>query len=128
MKNLNQIRAQYALRAASNTAFSGKEGGQIVKKVPTMIRENGFIGALAFAIEKKGGYIKVFEVMLEHMRKDEVGVIHGDGVSDADKLLKYVCEGDSACLRAVTAEAMAYLSYLRRFATKGNSSDNNSNR
>ena len=119
MKNLNQIRAQYALRAASNTAFSGKEGGQIVKKVPTMIRENGFIGALAFAIEKKGGYIKVFEEMLKHLRDPRVCAVHNSDVDSIEKLLTYVCKGDSGRLREVTAESMAYLSYLRRFAAGG---------
>jgi len=127
MKNLNQIRAQYALRAAANKEFKGEKGGQVVKKVPTMIRENGFIGALAFAMEKKGGYIEVFEEMLKHLRDPRVGAIRSDTVSNAGKLLEYVCEGDSSRLREVTAESMAYLSYLRRFATKGDSSDNNSN-
>ena len=119
MKNLDQIRAQYAFDAATNKEFKGEDGGMVVKKIPTIIRENGFIGALAFALEKKKGYKKVFEEILCYLSDKRVGVIREANINSTENLLKYVCEGDSARLREVTAESMAYLSYLRRFATKG---------
>lgn len=48
---LEQIRAKIALDAAEKIG-TGSEGGRAVaKKVPTLIVQNGFLAALAFAIE-----------------------------------------------------------------------------
>ncbi len=50
-RNLEQIRAKIALDAAEKIG-TGSEGGRAVaKKVPAMIVQNGFLAALAFAIE-----------------------------------------------------------------------------
>ncbi len=121
MKNLDQIRAKNAYGASCNLQFKGENDGQVVKKIPTMIRENGFIGALAFAMEKQKGYIKVFDAILEHLRDPRVGAISDPTVDNSAKLMKYTCSGDASRLRDLTTESMAYLSYLRRFATKGES-------
>ncbi|NLX24631.1 MAG: type III-B CRISPR module-associated protein Cmr5 [Lentisphaerae bacterium] len=122
MKNLDQIRAANALNAAQGNTFKGVNDGGIVKKVPTMIRENGFLGALAFACEKgkenkpkNGDHHKVFEVILLHLK--DVAVVEVDG-SSVDALMAHVVDQSSAKLREITAQSMAYLSYLRRFASK----------
>ncbi|MCL1919752.1 MAG: type III-B CRISPR module-associated protein Cmr5 [Kiritimatiellaeota bacterium] len=107
MKNLEQIRAKNALAAKIGT---GKEGGEsVAKKVPTMIIENGFLGAYAFAIENGKGYLDVFNAVITHLT--EIGLVPpGKGT------VGHFCEMDANALRAVTAEAMAYLNYLRRLA------------
>ena len=107
MKNLEQIRAKNALNAKIGT---GKEGGEaIAKKVPAMIIENGFLGAYAFASETGKGYLDVFNAIISHLT--EVGLVPpGKGN------IMHFCELDANALRAVTAEAMAYLNYLRRLA------------
>ena len=127
MRNLDQIRAKNALRAANETHFRGAEGGSIVKKIPTMIRENGLLGALAFACEKNsqgkaksGDHHLVFEAVLLHLKDTEIKVVPETVGTSADDMLKYVAGVTSSELRAITDESMAYLSYLRRFAAGGN--------
>ena len=112
MKNLEQIRAKNALEAAENGSykFSGPGDGDIVKKVPTMIMENGLLAAMAFAVEdkNKSGYEDVFKACLKHL---SVG-------KEVKEYLSDLTTKDSSELRAVTSEIMAYLNYLRRFAKK----------
>jgi CRISPR type III-B/RAMP module-associated protein Cmr5 len=123
MKNMDQIRAENALKAAQSK-FTGAEGGGIVKKIPTMIRENGLLGALAFACEKKSGgkskngdHHKVFEKILLHLKDERVAVVPATVGPKADDLLAHAVDISSAELRAVTDESMAYLAFLRRFAS-----------
>jgi CRISPR type III-B/RAMP module-associated protein Cmr5 len=110
MKNLEQERAKNALEAANNQEykFAGASGGDIVKKVPTMIMDNGILAAMAFAVEdrNKSGYEDVFKASIRHL-----------GVNSSVKeFLHKLTMKDSSELRAVTSEIMAYLNYLRRFA------------
>ena len=130
MRNLEQIRAQNAF-AAKDTIGTGAGGGRAVaKKVPAQIITNGFLGALAFAIEnaankdgtideKKGGYYSVFQAIVTHLRTKELdlGVKAENPVDLFTELSKK--ETSAATLRMITAEAMAYLNYLRRFAKPG---------
>ena len=116
--NLEQYRAQLALSSADDIE-KGVGGGQAVaKKVPTMIRENGFLGALAFAVEKKSGnalknpaHASVFEAVRKYLVG--VGMVTA---SDTDGLMKDMSKESADKLRLVTAESIAYLNYLRRFA------------
>ena len=116
--NLEQYRAQLALSSADDIE-QGVGGGQAVaKKVPTMIRENGFLGALAFAVEKKSGnalknpaHASVFEAVRKYLVG--VGMVTA---SDTDGLMKDMSKESADKLRLVTAESIAYLNYLRRFA------------
>ena len=115
MKNLDQIRAKNALAARIGKGSGG--GESVAKKVPVMIRENGFIAAMAFAKEKskegkETGYKDVFDAIIVHLK--DIEQLHGLS-DDFDKFLAGLCEKDSVVLRAITAEAMAYLNYLRRF-------------
>lgn len=115
--NLEQIRAQNAFKAYTSGTFSGKNNGEVVKKIPTMIRENGFLGALAFAIEKKAGYEDAFLVIIEHLKNLE---LIGNNINNCDDFLKLLVSKPSGRLRRVTVETMAYLNYLRRFAKTEN--------
>lgn len=109
-QTLDQIRARNAINAKIGP---GREGGDAVaKKVPAMIRENGFIAAMTFAKEAGAGYKDVFESIIEHLHSIKQN--HGLP-KDFDGFMLGLCNRDSAVLRAVTAEAMAYLNYLRRF-------------
>ena len=118
MKNLDQIRAGNAIRHR-DAAVSGKEGGEVVKKVPTMIVGNGLLAAAAFAEEQKAdsGYRKVFEdCILPHLKTRQVGL--NVPAQDLRSFIEYLSASDSATLRAVTAETIAFLNYLRRFVKK----------
>jgi len=110
MKNLDQIRAKNALAARIGTGAEGSES--VAKKVPVMIRENGFIAAMSFAKEKGKGYADVFNAIIDHLK--DINQMHGIP-DNFDGFLDGLCKKDSVVLRAVTAEAMAYLNYLRRF-------------
>lgn len=122
MKNLDQIRAANALEAASGTKYRGAANGEVVKKVPTMIRENGILGALAFAIENDGksGHADVFRAVIHHLVDVRTPMSHASlsHESSPQELMKHLAAADAATLRAVTAESLAYLNYLRRFARK----------
>lgn len=123
MRNLEQIRAQNALLWADKIG-TGKEGGRAVaKKVPAMILSNGFIGALAFAIEdeNKSGYQSVFKAIIDHLQVSSM--TYGITATEPKEFLTKLCEKDSDTLRAITAEAMEYLNYLRRFAKPGRGED-----
>ena len=118
LRNLEQIRAKNAY-AARETVGTGKEGGRAVaKKVPAMIIANGFIGALAFAIEDDGGYLTVFKAVIKHLHDARLDC--GMKATEPAEFLDELCGRDADTLRAVTNEAMAYLNYLRRFAKPGN--------
>lgn len=113
MKNLEQIRAANALTAASNIR-SGREGGKVVKDIPHYIRNNGLLGAAAFAKETGKGYKDVFEEgIIKHLKDEEINLLN---TSSLDDFISKLGKSDSAKLRIVTNEAMAYLNYLRRFA------------
>jgi len=123
MKNLDQIRAANAIHH-KDTVFPGAEGGEVVKKVPTLIRDNGMLAAAAFAAEPKGeegkyknpGHKKVFDCIIEHLASDGVEILKKK--MQLEDFIQYLAAGDSAMLRNITAESMAYLNYLRRFARK----------
>ncbi len=109
-QNLDQIRALNAIKVKIGGGTDG--GANIAKKVPAMIRENGFIAAMAFAKETGAGYKDVFNAIILHLHD----IKQNHGLPDNfDGFLAGLCSKDSAVLRAVTAEAMAYLNYLRRF-------------
>lgn len=109
------------------------------KKVPTMVLDNGILAAAAFALEKNGKYADVFAAVVAHLADPEIALLDeprpqgdGDKVNLADpeialldeqrKQLKlenfidHLAGVSSDELRRITAEAMAYLNYLRRFA------------
>lgn len=123
IENLDQVRAINAFNACKNDCFRGKDGGEVVKKLPPMIRENGVLGALAFALNKKDrnaiGYAGAFTAITEHLKCLEK--VKANNVED---LQTELLGCPSIKLRDVTAETMLYLNYLRRFAQKKEKKDN----
>ncbi len=114
MNNLDLIRAKNALEACSSIG-NGANGGEAVKKVPSYIINNGLLAAAAFANENGVGYESVFKAIVKHL----VSIKRIDSIPESSEwLIKYLVRQDSAKLRDVTAETMAYLNYLRRFASK----------
>lgn len=112
MKNLDQIRAANAIEAARKK-MGAKENGEVVKKIPTMIRDNGILGALAFSKEAGAGYADCFMAIITHLRS-----IRASRAERLDDFLNELIEADSGEMRRITSEVMAYLNYLRRFAEK----------
>ena len=113
MRNLEQIRATNALEAAKNIGTGPNEGKNIAKKVPTQIRNNGLLGAAAFAQDSEKGYPDVMKAIIDHLRHNDIELTKAAGIKE---FITEIGQADSTQLRVVTAEAMAYLNYLRRFA------------
>lgn len=112
MKNFEQIRAKNALSRKIGTGTGG--GDSVAKKVPVMIRDNGIIAAAAFALETKAGYEDVFNAVIAHLADQDIKLLNTKMQLNA--FIDYLVSVDSDSLRAITAETMAYLNYLRRFA------------
>ena len=130
MQNYEQIRAKNALKAASSIGLGNEGGRAVAKKVPALIVQDGFLGALAFAIEKsnngkdkENGYGNTFKAIIRHLpevRKD-FGLCDG---GDLQSFLDKLCAQPPDVLRAITEESIAYLNYLRRFAKPGQNEEN----
>lgn len=124
-QNYEQIRAKNALAAAPGIGLGNEGGRAVAKKVPALIVQDGFLAALAFAIEKsnngedeKNGYGNAFKAIMKHL--PDVGKDYGlCGEKDLQKFLDGLCAEPADVLRAITEEAIAYLNYLRRFAEPG---------
>ena len=118
-QNLEQYRAMMALKSASDISKGNGGGKMVAKKVATQIRENGFLGALAFASEKKTTKEefknKAHQSVFEAIRKYLVG-IKLVSAKTTDEMMKDISSGTASELRIITAEAIAYMNYLRRFA------------
>ena len=119
MKNLEQIRASSAWKAAqSSQSFKGKDdGGNVAKSLPPLIMNHGLLQALAYATEKRGheprnqAENRIFGFLASHL--SDQGIVQD--CRDADGLLATLADSDSSVLRLATAEALAWLTYARRF-------------
>lgn len=125
MRNLEQLRAIHAYKSRNNIGEGKDGGGSVAKKVPALIISNGFLGALAFAIEDNGGYLTVFKAIIGYLQENKMS--YGIAAKEPKAFLEELCNKDAAVLRAITAEAMAYLNYLRRFAKCKEASDDRNN-
>jgi CRISPR/Cas system CMR-associated protein Cmr5 small subunit len=115
---MEQIRAHNALAAADTIKAGAGEGdpNAVCKKVPSLIINNGLLATAAFANEGKDGIQSVIHAIECHLQHKEVEIM-----PQGKTLLDWLSgqDADSALLRRVTSEAMAYLNYLRRFVKKG---------
>ena len=125
--NLDQLRGLNAFAMAEDVKRSTGGGQMTAKKVATQVRENGFLGALAFALERKkdggfknAGHQSVFETIRRHLLSAKRLSSECDST---DAMFEKVSEGSADELRAVTDETMAYMNYLRRFAKPGKDED-----
>jgi len=120
MKNLDQIRAHNALLHKNNIANS-QGGGDAISGFPMLVLTDGLLAALAFACENKHqergrkhpGEYTVATAIAEHLGSMENPITDSN---DADDLLAELAQSESdVLLRRATAEALAFLNYLKRF-------------
>jgi CRISPR/Cas system CMR-associated protein Cmr5 small subunit len=136
VKNLEQIRAKHALsfwnpagaekeKAAPPLAeVRGEAGGDVVSKLPALIMANGLLATLAFAKSKGNGYETLMVELCRFLCDPERRVLPDagplrQGESKLDRYIRLLADGaeaDSQRLQQATAEALAYLGYLKRFA------------
>ncbi|MGD9420749.1 MAG: type III-B CRISPR module-associated protein Cmr5 [Verrucomicrobiota bacterium JB025] len=112
--NIDQIRARNALDhhevKADKDGTNGKKEGDNLSGYPSLIINNGLIATLAFSVDKGGQHERIASAIASHL--NDRGVIKAD---NARSLRDALCRGESATLRQSTHEALAFLSYLKRF-------------
>lgn len=119
MKNLAQIRAANALKHGKK--FAGQKNGDVIKGFPMLILTNGLLAVGAMALEKKdNGSVKnqgandILAAIADHLQCPGVAITKA---KDARTLIDELVAADATLLRRATAETMAFLAYLKRFAT-----------
>ncbi|MGH8023374.1 MAG: type III-B CRISPR module-associated protein Cmr5 [Limisphaerales bacterium] len=113
-KNLEQIRAAAALEAAKSLSRSA------VNKLPALILQNGLLAAAAFCEaegdgENRKGMKGALDATATHLA--ERGQINGN-CNTVKGMIDDLTKGDSHSLQRATAEALAFIAYLKRFAPK----------
>jgi CRISPR-associated protein Cmr5 len=117
-QTLAQRRAANALSAARIPGMGhGQDGGNALSGFPMLIKIDGLLAACAFAVERKSknerkqrGACLIVDAIAEHLQS--LSIVDA---KTADDLVEELVRGDSALLRRSTAEALAFLNYLKRF-------------
>jgi CRISPR/Cas system CMR-associated protein Cmr5 small subunit len=119
MQNLEQIRARNVLAFAKSGRISGKEGGEVIKKIPPLILNHGLLATAAYSFTEKEGWQKVFDAIAQHLADADIAIVP-QTVNDRQSLMDFLTkkETTSETLKLATAEAMAWLQYARRFVKK----------
>lgn len=114
MKNLEQIRAAGALEPAKSL------DKKAVNKLPAMIMSNGLLATIAFCHAESSGNNRsqmgnALMATARHLAGQDLALA---GNADLMAFAKDLSERDSLHLQRATAEALAFIGYLRRFAKK----------
>ncbi|HVV00600.1 MAG TPA: type III-B CRISPR module-associated protein Cmr5 [Verrucomicrobiae bacterium] len=117
MKNLEQIRAANALAyAKAGVGTRGRQGGNVLKKLPALVMGNGLLAAGAFAYAQKtdSGWRTCFDHIAKHLSHNDIAITPGQ--DNLEKLMEFLsAKSDSQALKLATEETLAWLSYARRF-------------
>jgi CRISPR/Cas system CMR-associated protein Cmr5 small subunit len=117
MQNLEQIRAAAALPVAEKTTKAD------VNKLPAMIISNGLLAATAFANENEGTKRPEMAAVMNGVARHLANAVHGltvlKGCAGATNLVERLStQATSAELQRATAEALAFIGFVKRFAKK----------
>lgn len=116
MKNLEQVRANNALAAMEKypDISKGRGGGDALTGFPALIVGNGLLATFAFSLKNGGGHEAICNAIADHLADKEIALAKTSDPG-ARGLVKFLVQNDSSVLRLCTAEALAFLNYLRRF-------------
>jgi len=119
MKNLEQVRARNALVLSNKTTLQGKQGGEMIKKVPSLIINHGLLATIAFSYSEQDAWVTLFGAIAEHLADPEIAILPS-GCATRDQLMEHLTgkQATSELLKRATAETMAWLAYARRFVKK----------
>jgi len=112
-QTLEQERAGYAwecIREVKDRKYADKYGS-LARKTPPLVQTNGLGQTLAFLLSKARGQDNEHRALYGHLS----GWVTKQ-MSWKKSLMEEVVSRDSADYRRATAEAMAFLMWLRRFA------------
>jgi CRISPR/Cas system CMR-associated protein Cmr5 small subunit len=97
----------------------GQEGGDAISGFPMLIKTDGLLAAIAFALEvnkegrpKQEGANHIVTAIAKHLSSTGIPICEAKTARD---LVEELAAGDANKLRRATAEALSYLSYLKRF-------------
>ena len=122
MKTLSQIRSANALASSKMPGMGkGQKGGDAISGFPMLIKTDGLLAAAAFAVEsnregkpKQEGARLIVKAIATHLASKGIGICRAETAQD---LVEELSHGEAAKLRQATAEALAYLAYLKRYTT-----------
>jgi CRISPR/Cas system CMR-associated protein Cmr5 small subunit len=121
MQNLEQIRARNALRCAKEDGgrIAGPQGGEVIKKMPSLILNHGLLAAAAYAYTQKEGWQLLFNHIARHLADKDIDIVAAD-VTEHAGLMEYLTgpSASSETLKLATAETLAWLGYARRFVRR----------
>jgi CRISPR/Cas system CMR-associated protein Cmr5 small subunit len=120
MKTLAQIRAANALHSSKVPGMGrGQKGGDAISGFPMLIKTDGLLAAIAFSLEvnkegkpKQEGAHHIVTAIAKHLSTEGIEVCDARTARD---LVDELSGDDASKLRRATAEALAYLAYLKRF-------------
>lgn len=108
-RDLDRCRAEAAWKAVQEIAATDKEYGSLAREMPTLIQVNGLAQTLAFLKAKnKTHHQKMFQHLSDWVCQ-QLRLRQGD-------LLEHILGMDSQLYRRATAESLAFLQWLKRFA------------
>lgn len=129
MKNLEQIRAKHALNfwhpaQGQSPSARGVNEGDVISKLPSLVVSNGLLPTTAFAKSKGGGHEELMTAVFHFLCHTDRALLPQppqprQGETQLDTFIRLLTDGDDANstrLQLATAEALAYLGYLKRFA------------
>ena len=113
MQNLDQIRAAAALKLLPEGKKHDFDRSDVVG-IPALILTNGLLAAAAYCCEdgkdaRKG---------MKHAFNGIAGHLKERGIIASVSLIEDLSKKDCLALQRATAEALAFLAYLKRFALK----------
>jgi CRISPR/Cas system CMR-associated protein Cmr5 small subunit len=129
VKNLEQIRAKHALNfwhpaQGQPPSARGVNDGDVISKLPSLVVANGLLATTAFAKSKGGGHDELMTAVFRFLCHADRALLPQPpqprpGETQLDTFIRLLTDGDDATstrLQLATAEALAYLGYLKRFA------------
>ncbi len=114
MKNLEQIRAAAALEPARDLDKSA------VNKLPALILRNGLLATIAFCASESSGENRshMARALLATARHLASRGMVSQNYQELKDFARDLSRQSSQNLQHATAEALAFIAYLRRFAKK----------
>lgn len=114
MQNLEQIRAKQALSDGEGLDKTA------VSKLPALVLNNGLLATTAFCLsgggDNRAGMKTTMERVARHLIQRGLVTVSATGGDVLKGFIEGLAQGSSVRLQHATAEAMAYLGYLKRFA------------
>jgi CRISPR-associated protein Cmr5 len=120
-KTLEQKRAEQAWECVQKVTKKSQEFkkkyGSLARKVPMLVLTNGLGQTLAFLKAKgKNDSANEHTVLFRHLSDWVLSQVAPSATASNGYLLQWVLENDSVAYRRATTEALAFLTWLKRFA------------